>query len=332
MKVAVLGAGSWGTALAMVLADKDYEVNIWSIFPKQVEEINTKHTNLAFLKDVNLPENIIASGDLAQVVKGAQYIIMSVPSSAVREVSQKLKPLLEEGVIVVNTAKGLEPGSLKRLSQIISEELGGLDERVVVLSGPSHAEEVAMKMPTAVVVASASEEASKKVQDLFMNDYFRIYVNSDIIGVEVGAAFKNVIALASGITDGLGLGDNTKAALITRGMAEIERIGVAMGGQPATFAGLSGIGDLVVTATSMHSRNRRAGIAIGRGEKIEDIKKEMGMVIEGVRTAETIIELNKKYKVDTPITNHIYKIIYENEDPRETVYELMRRDKKREIE
>lgn len=332
MKVAVLGAGSWGTALAMVLADKDYEVKIWSIFPDQVDEINKQRTNLAFLKDINLPENIVASGDLAQVVQGAEYIVMSVPSSAVREVSQKLKPLLEDHVLVVNTAKGLEPGSLKRLSEIISEELGGIDERVVVLSGPSHAEEVAMKMPTAVVVASASEESSKKIQDLFMNDFFRIYVNSDIIGVEVGAAFKNVIALASGITDGLGLGDNTKAALITRGMAEIERIGVAMGGQPATFAGLSGIGDLVVTATSMHSRNRRAGIAIGRGEKIEDIKKEMGMVIEGVRTAETIIELNKKYKVDTPITNHVYKIIYENEDPMETVYELMRRDKKREIE
>lgn len=332
MKVAVLGAGSWGTALAMVLADKEYDVNIWSIFPEQVEEINKDHTNLAFLKEVSLPENIIASSHMEEVLEGAKYIIMSVPSSAVREVSQKLKPFLKDDVIIVNTAKGLEPGTLKRISEIISEELDGVEDRLVVLSGPSHAEEVALRMPTAVVVASSNEESAKKVQDLFMNDYFRIYVNTDVIGVEVGAAFKNVIALASGITDGLGLGDNTKAALITRGMAEIERIGVAMGGQPATFAGLSGIGDLVVTATSMHSRNRRAGIAIGRGEDIEDIKKEMGMVIEGVRTAETIIELNKKYKVDTPITNHVYKIIYEGEDPRETVYELMRRDKKREIE
>jgi len=332
MKIGVLGAGSWGTALAMVLADKGFEVKIWSIIPEQLREINEARTNRMYLKEVTLPQGIIAVNSLEETIKEADYIVMSVPSSAVREVARNLKPLLDENVILVNTAKGIEPGSLKRLSEVILEEIPGIENRLVVLSGPSHAEEVAIKMPTAVVAASASEEASEKVQDLFMNEYFRIYINSDVIGVEIGAALKNVIALATGISDGLGFGDNTKAAIITRGMAEIVRMGMAMGAQPLTFAGLSGIGDLVVTATSMHSRNRRAGIAIGKGENIEEIKKKMGMVIEGVRTAEAIVELNKKYNVDTPITNHVYKIIFENEDPRETVYELMKRDKKREIE
>lgn len=332
MKIGVLGAGSWGTALAMVLADKGYKVNIWSIIPEQLKEINENRSNNAYLKDVIIPQGITAVSTLEETIEDAEYIIMSVPSSAVREVARSLKPLLNDKVILVNTAKGIEPGSLKRLSEVIIEEISGIENRLVVLSGPSHAEEVAVKMPTAVVAASANDEAAEKVQDLFMNEYFRIYINSDVIGVEIGAALKNVIALATGISDGLGFGDNTKAAIITRGMAEIVRMGMAMGAQPLTFAGLSGIGDLVVTATSMHSRNRRAGIAIGKGEKIEDIKKKMGMVIEGVRTAEAIVELNKKYKVDTPITNHVYKIIYENEDPLETVYELMKRDKKREIE
>lgn len=332
MKVGVLGAGSWGTALAMVLADNGNKVKIWSIIPEQIVEINEKRTNKAYLKDVQIPSGVIAVATLEEAVEDVDFIVMSVPSSVVRQVSAQLNTLLKDNIIVINTAKGIEPGSLKRLSEVIIEEIPGIENRLVVLSGPSHAEEVAVKMPTAVVAASSNESASEMVQDLFMNEYFRIYINSDVIGVEVGAAFKNVIALATGITDGLGFGDNTKAAIITRGMAEIVRIGVAMGGQPLTFAGLSGIGDLVVTATSMHSRNRRAGIAIGKGEKIEDIKKNMGMVIEGVRTAEAIIELNKKYQVDTPITNHVYKIIYENEDPRETVYELMKRDKKREIE
>jgi glycerol-3-phosphate dehydrogenase (NAD(P)+) len=332
MKIGVLGAGSWGTALAMVLADKDHEVKIWSIIPDQLKEINEKRTNNSYLKNITIPERITAVSTLEETIEGADYIIMSVPSSAVREVSRNLKPLIKDNVILVNTAKGIEPVSLKRLSEVIIEEIPGIEGRLVVLSGPSHAEEVAVKMPTAVVAASANDEAAEKVQDLFMNEYFRIYINSDVIGVEIGAALKNVIALATGISDGLGFGDNTKAAIITRGMAEIVRMGMAMGAQPLTFAGLSGIGDLVVTATSMHSRNRRAGIAIGKGEKIEDIKQKMGMVIEGVRTAEAIIELNKKYNVDTPITNHVYKIIYENEDPLETVYELMKRDKKREIE
>lgn len=332
MKIAVLGAGSWGTALAMVLSDKGYQVNLWSIIPEQVKEINEARRNNAYLKDIIIPEGIRAVALLEEAVMDVDFIVMSVPSSAVREVAKKIKTLLNENTIVVNTAKGIEPGTLKRLSEVIVEEIPGISDRLVVLSGPSHAEEVAVKMPTTVVAASSNEESAKKVQDLFMNDYFRIYVNSDVIGVEIGAAFKNVIALATGISDGLGFGDNTKAAIITRGMAEILRIGIAMGADPITFAGLSGIGDLVVTATSMHSRNRRAGIAIGKGEKIEDIKKKMGMVIEGVRTAEAILELNKKYKVDTPITNHVYKIIYENEDPRETVLELMKREKKREIE
>ena len=332
MKVGVLGAGSWGTALAMVLADNGNKVKIWSIIPEQIVEINEKRTNKAYLKDIQIPYGVTAVATLEEAVEDVDFIVMSVPSSVVRQVSAQLNTLLKDNVIVINTAKGIEPGSLKRLSEVIIEEIPGVENRLVVLSGPSHAEEVAVKMPTAVVAASSNESASEKVQDLFMNAYFRIYINPDVIGVEVGAAFKNVIALATGITDGLGFGDNTKAAIITRGMAEIVRIGVAMGAQPLTFAGLSGIGDLVVTATSMHSRNRRAGIAIGKGEKIEDIKKNMGMVIEGVRTAEAIIELNKKYQVDTPITNHVYKIIYENEDPRETVYELMKRDKKREIE
>lgn len=332
MKVAILGAGSWGTALAMVLADKGNDVKIWSIIPEQINEINIERTNHAYLKNIKLPENIEAVSTMEEAVIGASFVIMSVPSGATRDVSRKLGFCLSDNTIVVNTAKGIEPGTLKRLSEVICEEIPGISGRLVILSGPSHAEEVAIKMPTAVVVASENHESAEQVQDLFMSDYFRIYLNFDLIGVEIGGALKNVVALATGISDGLGFGDNTKAAIMTRGMTEIVRLGVAMGADPLTFTGLSGMGDLIVTATSMHSRNRRAGIAIGKGESLEDIKKKMGMVIEGVRTAEAIIELNKKYKVDTPIANHVYKIIFENEDPRETVYELMRREKKAERE
>ena len=331
-KVAVLGAGSWGTALAMVLAHKKYQVSLWSIVPEQIKEINEARTNHAFLQGIKIPEGIWATGSLEEVLEGAEFVVMSVPSGAIRDVARQLLTTLPKEAILINTAKGIEPGTLKRLSEVIREEIPGISDRLVVLSGPSRAEEVAIKMPTALVVASENAQAAEKAQDLFMTDFFRIYISYDVVGVEIGGALKNVVALATGISDGLGFGDNTRAAIITRGMSEIVRLGMAMGADPLTFSGLSGMGDLVVTATSMHSRNRRAGIAIGKGEALEDIKAKMGMVIEGVRTAEAIVALNKKYNVETPIASHVYKIIFENEDPRETVHELMKREKKAERE
>ncbi|NLT96063.1 MAG: NAD(P)H-dependent glycerol-3-phosphate dehydrogenase [Clostridia bacterium] len=331
-KVAILGAGSWGTALAVVLAKKGINVNLWCRDVEQGLQLNKIRENLRYLPGVLLPQNINVVSDLQEAVENLDYVVMAIPTHGIREVLQKLALLMKPTSIVVNTAKGIEPETLMRLSQVFEDEIPGISQRFCVLSGPSHAEEVSRDMPTTVVAASVKREVAETVQDLFITPKFRVYTNPDVVGVEIGGALKNVIALATGISDGLGFGDNTKAALITRGMTEIARLGVKMGADPLTFAGLTGIGDLVVTCTSMHSRNRRAGIALGQGKKLEEVLKEMGMVVEGVRTTKAIQKLGEKYEVDLPISTEVYNILFNGNNPQEAVVNLMTRMRTHEME
>jgi len=329
MRIGVIGAGSWGLALAGLLIDNEHEVKVWSRNSNEVAEINEKHELKRYLPGIKFSEKLKAYIDMEEVVKATEMIILAVPSVAVRDCSRKLKSYLDNQ-IVVNVAKGIEAESLKRLSQVIFEEIGS-DNEIAILSGPSHAEEVAKRMPTVVAVAAEKEEVRDKVSDIFMNQYFRVYPNSDMLGVEIGGAVKNVIALCAGASDGLGFGDNTKAGLITRGLAEILRLGLAMGGKPETFYGLTGIGDLVVTCASQHSRNHRAGELIGKGYSLEDALKEVNMVVEGVNAAKSIRELGKKYQVELPITEQACKVLFEGKNPKEAVLELMGRRKKEEV-
>ncbi|MBP3284821.1 MAG: NAD(P)H-dependent glycerol-3-phosphate dehydrogenase [Clostridia bacterium] len=329
MKIGVIGAGSWGLALAGLLIDNGHAVKVWSRNSDETTEINEKHELKRYLPGVIFSEELRAYTDMAEVVKDSEVIVLAVPSVAVRECAKKLKLYLTTQ-IVVNVAKGIEAGSLKRLSEVIREEIGSKNE-IAVLSGPSHAEEVAKRMPTVVAVAAEKEEVRDKISDIFMNQYFRVYPNSDMLGVEIGGAVKNVIALCAGASDGLGFGDNTKAGLITRGLAEILRLGLAMGGKPETFYGLTGIGDLVVTCASRHSRNHKAGELIGKGYSLEDALKEVNMVVEGVNAAKSIRELGKRYHVELPITEQACNVLFEGKDPKTAVLELMGRSKKKEV-
>lgn len=332
-KVTVLGAGSWGTALAMVLANNDHDCLLWSHRDEQAAEINTKHTNKKYLPDTTLPANLKATSDFQKAIQYSNVIVIAVPTKAIREVCQNMLPFLDEKKLFVHVSKGIEPDSLKRISEMIEEELSStVTEAIVVLSGPSHAEEVVLKHPTTITVASENMNAAEKIQDLFMNKYFRVYTNDDVIGVEIGAALKNVIALAAGIVDGLGYGDNAKAALITRGLAEISRLGISLGAQPYTFFGLTGMGDLIVTCTSVHSRNWRAGNMLGKGATLETVLEEMGMVVEGVRTTKAAYQLASKQQVDMPITEALYSVLFEQVNPKEAVDILMHRTKKHELE
>ncbi|MBM6995525.1 NAD(P)H-dependent glycerol-3-phosphate dehydrogenase [Paenibacillus sp. DXFW5] len=331
-KAAVLVAGSWGTALASVLADKDMEVALWTRNETQKEEINTKHRNERFLPGVDLSPRLAATTDLEAAVRGAKAVVMVAPSSAVREVARALKPFWHEDMLVMHATKGFEIESMKRISTVIAEELGCEEGRIVVLSGPSHAEEVVKRCPTTVVVASQVAAQAELAQDLFMNPYFRVYTNLDMVGVELAGALKNIIALGAGMSDGLGYGDNAKAALLTRGLAEITRVGVEMGANPLTFAGLAGIGDLVVTATSQHSRNWRAGFMLGEGKPLETVLNQMGMVVEGIRTTKAAHAISEKYQVQMPIAAQLYHVLFENLDPRTAVEALMGRDRKTEME
>lgn len=331
-KAAVLVAGSWGTALASVLADKDMDVALWTRNETQKEEINTKHRNERFLPDIELSPRLKATTDLEAAVSGAKAVVIVAPSSAVREVARALKPYWHEDMLVVHATKGFETESLKRVSTVIAEELGCDEGRIVVLSGPSHAEEVVKRCPTTVVVAAEDESQADLAQDLFMNPYFRVYTNRDRVGVELAGALKNIIALGAGMSDGLGYGDNAKAALLTRGLAEITRIGVEMGANPLTFAGLAGIGDLVVTATSRHSRNWRAGFMLGEGNSLEMVLSSMGMVVEGIRTTKAAHAISGKYQVQMPIAAQLYHVLFEGMDPRTAVETLMGRDRKTEME
>jgi glycerol-3-phosphate dehydrogenase (NAD(P)+) len=332
-KVAVIGAGSWGTALAIVLADNKHSVNLWGRREDQINEINDLHTNIKYLPDVKLPVNIHGYTTLQDAIQDVQTIVLVTPTKAMREVLANIREQLENPVTFVHASKGIEPDTLKTISTIIEEEIpDNLRKAVVVLSGPSHAEEVSLRKPTTVTVSSQDTKAAEYVQDIFINGNFRVYTNIDITGVELGGALKNIIALGAGISDGLGYGDNAKAALLTRGLAEITRLGVKMGGNPLTFAGLSGLGDLVVTCTSVHSRNWRAGNLLGKGKKLDEVLDNMGMVVEGVRTTKAAYQLAKQQDVEMPITNVLYDILFNDKEPKQGVDELMGRSKTHEVE
>lgn len=329
-KICVLGAGSWGSALALVLAKKGYEVSMWTLNEEQAKKINKTKENIDYLPGVLFPNNITVTTNIEESVKNSKIIVLAVPSQAIRSVSASIRPFVNKEQILVDVAKGLEKGTGLRLSEVCKEELP--KNPYVTLSGPSHAEEVAKDIPTTVVVASENLAIAQIVQDIFMSPKFRVYTNPDIVGVELGGALKNIIAFGAGVCDGLGLGDNAKAALMTRGIREIGRLGLAMGANPSTFAGLSGIGDLIVTCTSMHSRNRRAGILIGQGKTLDETLKEVKMVVEGITATEVAYKVAKELNIDMPITNAIYSVLHEGASAKEVVIELMMRNKTHEME
>ena len=331
MKTAVLSDGAWGTALALTLVSNGHEVVQWGPFPEYICELRKTHINSRFLPGIQLPDELQFSDDIRTAVKDAEIIVLASPSQFMRQTLEKLAPFYSSEQILVNVAKGIEMGSLKRMSELCREILD-TECLYTVLSGPSHAEEVARQVPTAVVVGSANHDAASKVQKAFMNSNFRVYTSDDVIGIELGGALKNVFAIAAGIIDGMQLGDNPKAALITRGIAEMARLGVALGGRFETFSGLSGIGDMIVTCTSGHSRNRHVGEELGCGRTIKDIQEEMGLVVaEGVKTAKSAYNLAKNAGVETPVINEIYSGIYLDKDPRQGVKDLMDRKAKKEF-
>lgn len=327
-KIAVFGPGSWGTAIALLLVRAGHKVSLVGIFPDEIQQMISHKENKAFLPGVTLPEEITPTTDLKEL--DAEAVFLVVPSHVVRESARMIKPYLRPGCIVINAAKGLEENTNLRLSQVLEEELP--DHPIAVLSGPSHAEEVARDVSTAVVVASKDISVAEAVQDLVMTSTFRVYTNKDIIGVEMGGALKNIIALCTGVLEGMNPKDNTKAALITRGLTEITRLGVAMGGKPETFAGLSGIGDLIVTCTSLHSRNLRAGRALGSGKSLDEVLKEVGMVVEGVKATKVAYELSRKVGISMPITEEAYRVLFEGSSPQDALANLMMRGKKHETE
>jgi len=326
-KVSVLGAGSWGTALSLVLAQKNCKVVLWGRGEQHIHKIKATRENNKYLPGVKIPKTIALTHKLEEALCKSRYIVIVVPSHAVRDLCKKIKPFIKENSIVISATKGIETSTLKRMTEVIKEELdNSIDPRnIAVLSGPSHAEEVAKNLPTTVVAAASKKTVAEEVQDLFITERFRVYTNPDVIGVELGGALKNIIALGAGIADGLGFGDNTKAALMTRGIAEITRLGIAMGAEPMTFAGLAGVGDLIVTCTSKHSRNRRAGIKLGQGKTLEQVYEEIHMVVEGVRTTKAAYKLQKKYNLEMPITTQTYKVLFENKPPLDAVNDLMTR-------
>ncbi|WP_208560908.1 NAD(P)H-dependent glycerol-3-phosphate dehydrogenase [Marinilactibacillus kalidii] len=330
-KVAVLGAGSWGTALTKVLFENGHQVTLWSRNQDQVDEINQKHTNKTYLPDAVLPEALTATTNLEKAVHSAEVIVFVVPTKAIRSLAQQVNQFIEVPKLIVHASKGLEQQTHKRISTILEEEIA-LTSRtgVVALSGPSHAEEVMADDLTTITAACEEEEQAKVVQALFINDYFRVYTNQDIVGVEIGAALKNIIAVGAGAIAGMGFGDNAKAALVTRGLAEITRLGVAMGAEPLTFMGLSGVGDLIVTCTSPHSRNWRAGNLLGKGQQVDTILNEMGMVVEGISTTKAAYELAQEYKIDMPITAAIYEVVYSDAEVKCVILDLMQREGKSE--
>jgi glycerol-3-phosphate dehydrogenase (NAD(P)+) len=328
-KVAFLGGGSFGTALSIMLAKKGTEVNMWDRKLSVINDINIKRENIKYLPSVIVPAGVTAFIDIEEVIRDSEIIVLAVPSHVVRNLSKMIAPHLKQNQIVVSIAKGIEEHSLKRISEVMEEEIP--DNPIVILSGPSHAEEVALDIPTTVVVTSKKMEYARIVQDVFMTSKFRVYTNEDLIGVEIGGAVKNIIALAAGVSDGIGYGDNSKAALMTRGMSEIIKIGTVLGGKTETFYGLTGMGDLIVTCTSMHSRNRRAGILIGKGVSMEKACEDIGMVVEGIKATRAFYELKEKMQVSMPITDVLYKVLFEGKDPKYGVYELMSRNKKDEV-
>ena len=328
--VGIIGAGSWGCALAWLLCNNKHQVTMWSALEDEIEMLQKVHEHKDKLPGVVLQQEIQFTTRLSEAIEGKDALVLAVPSPFTRSTAAKMAPFVAEGQKIVNVAKGIEETTLMTLSQIIGQEIP--KARVAVLSGPSHAEEVGKGIPTTIVVGAGDKAAAEYLQNLFMSKVFRVYTSSDVLGIELGAALKNVVALAAGIADGLGYGDNTKAALITRGIAEIARLGISMGGRIETFYGLTGIGDLIVTCASMHSRNRRAGILIGKGASMEEAMEEVHMVVEGVYSAKAAKGLSEKYQVPMPIIEEVNRILFEGEPVREAVQGLMLRDKKAEHE
>lgn len=328
-KVTVLGGGGWAIALAKVLYENGHRVTLWSALEKEVNSLSKDRENKICLPGIHIPEEIEISGDLEYAVKGSEMIVMAVASSFVRSTSARLKDIIPEGQIIVDVAKGIEDKTFYTMTDIMEDEIPTCE--AVVLSGPSHAEEVARKIPTTVVVGAKKKEVAQKVQSMFGSKYFRTYISPDRKSIELGGALKNVIALAAGIIDGLGFGDNTEAALITRGIKEITALGVKMGGHSRTFNGLSGIGDLIVTCNSKHSRNRRAGVLIGKGYTLDQAVAEVKMVVEGAVSAKAAFELAKKYDVDMPIVEAVNRVLFEDKSAQEAMWELMEREQTNEF-
>lgn len=323
-KIGIMGAGSWGTALSLLLYKNGHEVTVWSIDQREIEMLVNEREHKSKLPGILLPEEICFTNDMEEGMRDKDFLVLAVPSVFTRSTARSMKPYLKEGQIIVNVAKGIEEDTLMTLSEQIEEELPTAD--VAVLSGPSHAEEVSRCLPTICVVGAKTKQTAKYLQAAFMNEVFRVYISPDILGIEVGGSLKNVIALAAGIADGLGYGDNTKAALITRGIAEITRLGVAMGGKAESFSGLTGIGDLIVTCASVHSRNRRAGFLMGQGKSMKEAMDEVQMIVEGVYSAKAGLALAKKYGESVPIIEQINCVLFEDKDPAVAVKELMLRD------
>jgi glycerol-3-phosphate dehydrogenase (NAD(P)+) len=327
MKITVLGAGSWGTTLALVLYDNHHDVDLWTFDNEQADLIRAKHENPQFLPGVALPLGINITTDIEASCHGRDMIVAAVPSQFLRSVLQRIAHLDLEHTVICNVAKGIENGSLMTMSEVLLDVLMyERRENIAILSGPSHAEEVSLKIPTMVVSASFKMKTAKIVQEAFVNDYFRVYVNEDIRGVELGGAIKNVIAIGAGLSDGAGFGDNTKAAIMTRGIYEITRLGAKMGAQPITFAGLSGMGDLIVTCMSHHSRNRFVGEEIGKGRNVAEVLSDMTMVAEGVATSKSVHQLAQKHHIDMPMAEEVYKVLFEDKNPRQATLDLMLRD------
>ncbi|MBH1942415.1 NAD(P)H-dependent glycerol-3-phosphate dehydrogenase [Mobilitalea sibirica] len=327
-KVGVLGAGTWGCALAILLNDNGHEVTIWTKIENEAKALEASRDNLKNLPGAKLSNKIKINLNLEEVCTDKDLIVMAVASPYIRATANAAKPYIKQGQIIVNVSKGLEDSTLLTLSEVLEEEIPQAD--IAVLSGPTHAEEVSRQIPTTIVVGTTTKETAHFIQDIFMNDVFRVYTSPDIIGIELGGSLKNVIALAAGVIDGLGLGDNTKAALMTRGMAEISRLGMKMGGKLETFAGLSGMGDLFVTCTSKHSRNRNAGYLMGQGLTMEEAMKEVNQVVEGVNSAKAALTLARKYDVEMPIVEQINKVLFEGKTPKEALNDLLIRDKRTE--
>ena len=325
-KISIIGAGSWGTALARLLAVNGHDVVMWSIVEDEIRMLQENHEHLTKLPGVKLPDDIVFTTDMECAVKGKDILVLAVPSPYTRSTSRTMAPYVSEGQIIVSVAKGIEESTLKVLADVIKEEIPQAD--VAVLCGPSHAEEVGRGIPTTVVAGAKTRKTAEYIQNVFMNKVFRVYTSPDMMGMELGGALKNVIALAAGIADGLGCGDNTKAALITRGIAEMSRLGVAMGGHIETFNGLTGIGDLIVTRASRHSRNRKAGYLIGQGKTMQEAMDEVKMVVEGVYSAKAAKILAEKYHIDMPIVEEVNQVLFEGKSAKEAMTDLMLRDKK----
>lgn len=327
-KTGIMGAGSWGTALALLLHKNGHEVTVWSISQEEVDMLAGEREHKSKLPGVKIPEDMKFTTNLEEAVTGKDFLVLAVPSPFTRNTARSMKPYVAEGQIIVDVAKGIEEDTLMTLSRQIGEEIPQAD--VAVLSGPSHAEEVGRGLPTTVVIGARSKETADYLQKMFMSEVFRVYTSPDMLGMELGGSLKNVIALAAGIADGMGYGDNTKAALITRGIAEIARLGVKMGGAVESFTGLTGIGDLIVTCASVHSRNRKAGFLMGQGKSMQEAMDEVQMVVEGVYSTKAAVKLGQKYDVPLPIINKVNEILFEGKDPKEAVNELMLRDSKAE--